>query len=130
MSLRKLRRACRGLFWVVGSPDNGTPCMDCRDHPARVRVMRRTKRDGSSYDMESHTFLHLCETCTMMLVEQLLGMIRHMTHERVDTELSHTTAERAKLDRDTGTAAKHDRRVRARTRRLKHDNQAHNARAT
>jgi len=128
MSLRKLRQAGRGLFWIVGSPDNGTPCMDCRDHPARVRVMRRTKRDGSYYDMQSHTLLHLCETCTMMLIEQLLGMLRHMTHNRVDTELSHTTAEREKFNRDSGAAARHDRRVRSRVRRLKREDAQRNAR--
>jgi hypothetical protein len=123
MSLRKLRRVNRGLLWIVGTPGCGTPCMDCRDHLARVQIMRRTKRDGSAYAVQSHPLLHLCETCAMELVEQLVGMLQHMAHNRVDDELSHTTAEHAKINRATGGAARHDRRVRARVRRLKRDEQ-------
>lgn len=123
MSIRKIRRAGRGLLWIVGTPASGTPCMDCRDHRARVQIMRRTKRDGSAYAIESRALLHLCETCAMELVEQLVGMLQHMTHNRVDDELSHTTAERAKIDCDTGDDARHDRHVRARIKRLKRDEQ-------
>lgn len=121
MPLRKLRRANRDLLWIVGTPAHATPCMDCRDHPARVRIMRRTKRTGSVYSMGSRPLLHLCETCSLRLVEQLVGMLGHMTHNRVDDDLSHTTAVHAKIDRDTGDAERHDRRVRARTRRLRRD---------
>lgn len=123
MSLRKLRRAGRGLLWIVGTPDDSAPCGDCRDHLARVRIMRRTKREGSAYAIESRPLLHLCETCAMRFVEDLVGMIAHMTHSRIDADLSMLTATRVKVDRDTGHAARHDRRVRARTKRLKQDNQ-------
>lgn len=127
MSLRKLRRAGRGLFWIIGTPGCGTLCNDCRDHQARVQIMRRTKRDGSSYAMESRSLLHLCETCAMRFVEDLIGMLAHMTHNRVDAELSLTSAEHAKVDRDTGDAAQHDRRVRARKKRLQRDEIARRA---
>ena len=123
MSLRKIQRAGRGLLWVVGTPSCGTLCMDCRDHPARVQVMRRTHRDGSSYSLKSRPLLHVCETCAMRFVEDLVSMLAHMTHNRVDSELSLTSAERAKVDRDTGDAARHDRRVRARTKRLRRGNE-------
>ena len=119
MSLRKIRRAGRDLLWIIGTPDVGTPCQDCRDHLARVQILRRAKRDGSSYAITSHALLHLCETCAMRLVEQLVAMIGHMTKSRVDAELSATTTARAKIDRDTGDAARHDRRVRARAKKLK-----------
>lgn len=123
MSLRKLRRVNSGLLWIVGTPSSGAPCVDCRDHLARVQINRRTKRGGSSYKIESRPLLHLCETCAMELVEQLVGMLQHMTRSRIDAELSLTTAARVKIDRDTGNAAQHDRRVRSRIRRLKRDEQ-------
>jgi hypothetical protein len=127
MSLRKLRLAGRDLLDILGTPDCGALCMDCRDHPARIQIMRHTKRDGSTYLIRSHVFLHLCETCAMQLVEMVVGMLRHMTHNRVDDELSHTTAQHAKIRRDTGAATKHDRRVRARIKRLKRDEGARRA---
>ena len=102
--------------------------MDCRDHSARVQVMRRTKRDGSAYEVKSRPLLHLCETCALEFIEQLVGMLQHLTHARVDAELSLTTAGHARVARDTGDAARHDRRVRARVRRLKRDNEQHAAR--
>jgi hypothetical protein len=46
MSIRKIRRAGRGLLWIVGTPDCGTACQDCRDHLARVQTHRRSHRDG------------------------------------------------------------------------------------
>lgn len=63
-------QAGRGLLWIVGTPDISKLCMDCRDHPARVRVMRLSNRDGVYVDMKSHVLLHLCETCTTSFVEQ------------------------------------------------------------
>ena len=128
MSLRKMRRAGRGLLWIVGTPDCGTPCQDCRDHLARVQIFRRSHRDGTSYQLTSRPLLHLCETCAMDLVEQLVGMLRHMTHNRVDDELSLTSAERAQIDRNTGAATRHDRRVRARVRRVERDDEKIRAR--
>lgn len=130
MSLRKIRRAGRGLLWIVGTPDCGTACQDCRDHLARVQIMRRSNRDGTSYQLTSRPLLHLCETCAMEFVEQLVGMLRHMTHNRVDDAMTHTTAVRAKIDRDTGDAARHDRRVRARVKRVKRYNAETHARRT
>lgn len=119
MSLRKYRNVGRDLLWIIGTPDVGTPCQNCRDHLARVQIMRRSKRDGSSYAITSHALLHLCETCAMGLVERIVAMIGNMTKNRVDTELSLTTAIHAKINRDTGEAARHDRRVRARTAKIK-----------
>lgn len=121
MSLRKLRRANRGLLSIVGTPNDGTLCVDCRDHLARVKIMRRAHRDGSSYAIKSQTLLHLCETCAIAFVEQIIGMLGHMTRNRVDAELSHTTAARAQIAKSTGSAARHDRHVRARIKRLKRD---------
>jgi hypothetical protein len=66
----------------------------------------------------------------MEFVEQIVGMLRHMTHNRVDSEMTHTTADRAKIARDTGDAARHDRRVRARVKRVKHYNAETHARRT
>jgi hypothetical protein len=128
MSLRKRRLAGRDLLWIVGTPDCGTPCMDCHDHPARVQVMRRTRRDSSAYAIKSYPLLHLCETCAMRFVEMVVGMLAHMTHNRVDDELSLTTADHAKIARSTGQATRHDRRVRARVRRLKRDEEKRPAR--
>jgi hypothetical protein len=121
MSLRKLRHVNRGLLWIVGTPDSGAPCMDCRDHLARIQIMRRAKRDGSAYAVESKPLLHLCETCAMELVEGIVGMLGNMTRNRVDAELTHTTAQHAQIAKGTGQAARHDRRVRARIKKLKRD---------
>ena len=124
MSLRKPRLANRDLLWIIGTPACGTSCMDCRDHLARVQIMRRTKRAGSAYSMGSRSLLHLCETCSLRFVEQLVGMLAHMTRNRVDDDLSFTTAERSKIDRDAGESDRHDRRVRARIRRLRRGDDA------
>ncbi len=44
MPLRKLHRAGRGLLWIIGTPDSSAQCMNCRDHLARVRIMRHQPR--------------------------------------------------------------------------------------
>ena len=116
--MRKLRRAGRDLLYLVGHPSNMRRCMDCRNHPARVEIRRRKNRDGSAYSIKSSTLLHLCETCALRLIGDLVGMLELGTHNRVDAELSMKTLHRNKVDRDCGDAERRDRFVRERLKRL------------